>query len=109
MTDTASGPGSPLWHIPIALAAQAVCTLPFLHHLTPATIILAALPGQMWCFAREQAQAEYNYIQSHGGLRANMPSWEGVKFWKWNAHSIRETAFALVAGVVATGLMLKFA
>lgn len=104
-----SNPGSPLWHIPIALGIQAVCTLPLIGHLTPASIILAAIPGQLWCFAREQAQAEYRFIEANGGSRADMPGYEGLLFWKWNAHSLRETAFALIAGVVATGLLLKFA
>jgi hypothetical protein len=81
-----------LAHIPhtaiIQAAGYALLWL-FVSH-DPDGLWIAGLAAFVAMFMREVAQAEYRYIEQHGGLRANMPDLEGLKFWKWNRHSVEE-------------------
>jgi hypothetical protein len=81
-------------HVPIALGIMA------LTWLIGANVWAAAFAGISACVMREVTQAEYQWIESHGGLRAAMPGFEGLKFWRWNTHSKLETLYALVAAIV---------
>lgn len=92
-------------HVPIALILQAI-------GYVIARVLGAPVRSAIWsgafaaiaaCVMREITQAEYRYIEGHGGLRRFMPDLEGLKVWTWNAHSISETvvATAVVALVAA--------
>lgn len=45
---------------------------------------------------REVAQAEYRYIEAHGGRRANCPSWCGFLPSAWTSKSILDWLAPLV-------------
>lgn len=50
---------------------------------------------------REITQREYQWIEKFGdGHRANMPGYAGLEIWQWNAHSLSETATAIVASCI---------
>ncbi len=97
-------------HLPLGLTLQA------------ATLLIARLLGVpfvpgLWlgafcaiavCITREITQREYQWIEHFGGgLRRNMPTFAGYRFWEWNRHSKRETiAAALLVVAVAAGASL---
>ena len=84
------------------------------HALITAVWCLACIAlGLPWPFffwasafymGREHAQAEYRWIESHGGKRANCPWWCGFLPGAWNVKSFLDwllpTAVALIACIV---------
>jgi hypothetical protein len=71
------------------------------HCLLALPIQLAAwlLTGSAWAgcavvafgfWMREVAQAEYRWIEAHGGLRSQMPWWMGLDMRLWTAKSLRD-------------------
>lgn len=92
-------------HIPIAIGIQLVCCLIGWRLRAPwiASLWIGWFAGSAVCVMREITQREYQWIEAFGhGLRRNMPGYEGLKVWEWNAHSINETWVAmLAAGIVA--------
>ena len=64
-----------------------------------------AWPAMFWpasyYFGREMAQAEYRYIEAHGGKRANCPWYCGLLPESWTAKSVVDCVLPLVVGVVA--------
>ena len=50
---------------------------------------LGGLIGAVFFIAREQAQAEYRWIERYGGgLRANLPWWGAFDPRVWDRHSL---------------------
>ena len=92
---------SNLAHVPWAIAIQLVGVGLFaaVQRVRPAHLWICGLGGFSVIFSREVTQAEYRYIEAHGGLRANMPDLVGFEIWRWNQHSVFETAFAGIAVV----------
>ncbi len=92
-----------LVHILIALAVQLICWAigRALGASTRAGLWIGCFAGSAVCVMREITQREYQWIEAFGhGLRRNMPGYEGLKVWEWNAHSISETIVAIVAAVI---------
>ena len=48
---------------------------------------------------REVAQAEYRWIEAHGGKRANCPWWCGFLPGAWNAKSLLDWLLPLAASL----------
>lgn len=92
-----------LAHVPVALAVQLLCWA-LGHRLSAprrASLWMGCFAGAAVCVMREITQHEYRWIEAFGhGLRANMPFYEGLKFWDWNRHSIEETIAAIAAVVL---------
>lgn len=74
------------------------------------------LTGSAWvgCYAavfgfvmREVAQAEYRWIELHGGLRAAMPWWQGLDVRLWTRHSCTDVIYPTLA-TVAAAVALQF-
>lgn len=58
---------------------------------------------------REITQREYQWIEKFGGgHRANMPGWAGLEIWQWNAHSVAETAVAILSSLILAGFVSYF-
>lgn len=91
-----------LAHIPWAVGLQliGIGLLRLAGRITPAHVWICGLGGLAPMIAREITQAEYRYIEAHGGRRALMPDLAGFRVWDWNRHSIEETLYA--AAAVAT-------
>jgi uncharacterized membrane protein AbrB (regulator of aidB expression) len=95
---------SNLAHIPWALAILGVGI--GLALLGVPVSFISATGGAAVCIARE---VTYQWIEKHGGLRANMPDLEGFNVPAWNSHSKIETILAVVAAyLVATAVYLWF-
>lgn len=62
-------------------------------------------PVMLWpaayYFGREMSQAEYRYIQSHGGKRANCPWYCGFFSSAWTAKSVIDCLLPWVVCIVA--------
>lgn len=76
-----------------ALIALAFCV--------PCLLLHAPWPLFFWpaafYFGREHAQAEYRYIQSHGGKRANCPWWCGFAPSAWTLKSLLDCLLPFAA------------
>lgn len=99
-----------LVHIPIALGVQLACWLlgRSLGAPTRASVWIGCFAGSAVCVMREITQHEYRWIEASGhGLRANMPGYEGLKFWDWNAHSLQETVMAIGASAVVAAVVSR--
>jgi hypothetical protein len=99
-----------LAHIPIAIGIQLACWLigRRLGAPTRAGIWIGCSAGSAVCIMREITQQEYRWIEAYGhGLRANMPGYEGLKFWDWNAHSIQETVVAIGAATIVAAVVSR--
>lgn len=81
--------------------------------LLQAAVVLAT--GNWWLGAalavgifagREQAQAEYRWIERYGsGLRANMPWWGGFDPRVWTLKSVADVLLAsVIVSIVAAGV-----
>jgi hypothetical protein len=67
---------------------------------------LGALGGSAMFIGREHAQAEYRWIEHHGGgLRANMPWWGGFDPKVWDRHSLLGFVLPLVGSVVLAAVL----
>ncbi|CAN5230362.1 hypothetical protein BH10PSE12_BH10PSE12_22290 [soil metagenome] len=96
-----------LAHVPVAIAVQLLSWALGRRLRIPvrASLWMGCFAGSAVCVMREITQHEYRWIEAYGhGLRANMPGYEGLKFWDWNRHSIEETIAAIIA-VVAVALV----
>lgn len=93
---------SHLEHIGWALLMQGIIIL-----LT-GNVLAGAVAGAFFFLGREHAQAEYRYIESHGGLRYSI---QGILEFKafspsvWNLKSILDWALPIVAVSLTTWLM----
>jgi hypothetical protein len=99
-------------HIPLALLIQSICWAigNKLHAPTRAGVWIGCFAASAACIVREITQHEYRWIEAYGrGLRANMPFYEGLKFWDWNAHSIQETIVAILAAMIFALVAGRFA
>lgn len=58
---------------------------------------------------RESAQAEYRYIEAHGGKRENCPWWCGLVPSAWTAKSLLDflLPFAVSAGFALASVFLR--
>ncbi len=92
-------------HIPIAVGIQLACWLIGQRLGAPrvASLWIGAFAGAAVCIMREVTQREYQWIEAHGGRRALMPGWAGLKVWEWTSHSIAETVLAIAASVLLAG------
>jgi hypothetical protein len=90
-------------HIPVSIGVQLLCWLIGSRMGAPrtASIWIGCFAGSAVCIMREITQREYQWIEAYGhGLRRNMPGYEGLKVWEWNAHSLSETIVAIIAAVI---------
>ena len=78
-----------------ALITFIICVVIFLVKLP---FILFFFPV-MFYVGREHAQAEYRYIASHGGKRANCPSWCGFLPSAWTCKGLGDFIFPLIIAV----------
>lgn len=64
--------------------------------------------GAGYFFGREVAQAEYRYIQKHGGKRDNVPWWCAIYPEAWTAKAVLDWVGPLVVAItnLATNLWL---
>lgn len=79
-----------------ALITFIICIVIFLIKLP---FILFFFPV-MFYVGREHAQAEYRYIASHGGKRANCPSWCGFLPSAWTRKGLSDFLFPLIVAVI---------
>ena len=89
-------------HVPVSIGVQLACWAlgRRLGASTRASLWLGCFAGAAVCIMREIPQREYQWIaQFGGGRRANMPGYAGLEIWDWNAHSLSETAMAIVASI----------
>lgn len=99
---------SMLAHVPLAIGTQLPCWAigRALGAPTKASIWMGCFAGSAVCIVREVTQREYQWIEAFGhGLRKNMPTFAGAKFWEWNSHSIVETLVAIAAAGAVAGVV----
>jgi hypothetical protein len=99
-------------HIPVALGIQLICwAIGYaLGASNKASIWIGCFAASAVCIMREITQREYQWIEKFGGgRRANMPDLAGLEVWQWNAHSLSETAVAIVASLIAAMVVSRFA
>ena len=94
------------WAVGIQLAGVALFWL--CGYFAAPAFWICGLGGILPMFARDEAKEEYQYIQAHGGLRANMPDLIELKFWQWTRHDLWETVW-MAAAVVAVSIVATFA
>lgn len=90
---------SRLAHVPLALAVQLIGWW-LIGVDNWRALWVCGLAGIFTGFFREVTQEEYRYIETHGGLRANMPALAGFNLANWNRHSIDETAVSALAVLI---------
>ena len=81
-----------------ALVTAGIC-IPCLFLRTPWAIFL--LPAAFY-LGREIAQAEYRYIEAHGGKRADCPWWCGFALSAWDAKSLLDCLLPLAVSAIFT-------
>lgn len=94
-------------HVPVAIGIQILCWFiaRYLGIATAPVLWLGAFAGSAVCVMREITQREYQWIEAYGhGHRANMPGYAGLEFWEWNAHSLSETAVAIISVLIVAGV-----
>jgi len=80
-----------VWHIAIALVAQALVAVPTGNWLAGGLFAAGIFVG------REHAQAEYRWIETYGKRkRANMPWYGGLDPKVWNRKSILDWLLPLL-------------
>ena len=102
-----------MWnHLPVSIGVQLVCWAlgRWLAVPTRGAIWLGCFAGSAVCIMREITQREYQWIEQFGaGRRANMPGYAGLELWEWNAHSLSETAVAIIGSVLVALVVSHYA
>ena len=97
--------------VPIAVGIQLICWA-IGHSLgapTRASIWIGCFASAAVCIMREITQREYQWIEKFGdGHRAKCRAAGGLAIWQWNAHSVAETAVAILSSLVLAGFVSYF-
>lgn len=77
--------------------ALVICAVMLLLHIPWVGMLLPAL----FYVGREVTQAEYRYIEAHGGKRNKCPWYCGLKPIAWTTKSVLDVALPLIVSVAA--------
>ena len=86
-------------HALITLAFIAICFVLKLH------VLIYLIPVGFY-LGREIAQAEYRYIEMHGGVRSKCPLLCGLKPEAWTTKSVCDCMLPLAAALVSIALTI---